>query len=595
MKQNIVDAIFENVKKFGEREALNYKKNLNGNKISYSWSEFEKLTKDLAGSLLKYGVNKQENVAVFSQNMPQWTIADLAIISISAVSVTIYATNTADQAEYILNEAEVKVIFTGNIEQYKKALELYSRKNSKLEKIIVFDEDIEINHKNAIHFKDFISVTDHNELDKISKEIKEDDLATIIYTSGTTGEPKGVMLTHGNLFQAFRSHDIRLDNDHTDHSLAFLPLSHVFERLWTTYALYKGMKITYLPNPKDVIEVLGKVKPTVMCSVPRLYQKVYQTVLSKIEEGSNIKRELFYWALEIGKNINNLKNAEQKASFSQKVKFKIADKLVLKKIRNIFGGKMNLMPCGGAALSAEITEFLHATRLPVVIGYGLTETTATLTLFPKNNIIYGSAGKTLPEVEVKLGKNNEILAKGKTIMKGYYKKPEETKKVFEGEWFKTGDAGEIDQNGNLVITDRIKDLMKTAGGKYIAPQLIEGIITNDKFIEQAVIIAEDKPFTTALVVPNFEELKKHAINLNLKFNNCSELIKLTKVKEFYENKLEQLQLSLANFEKIKKFKLLDKEFSMDLNELTPTLKIKRNVIIKKFLHLIEDMYKPAVS
>jgi long-chain acyl-CoA synthetase len=595
MKNNIIQAIFENVQILKDREALTTKRNLQSELIRYSWVEFEKTTKQLADTLLKLGVSKQENIAVFSQNMPQWTITDLAIMSLGAVTVPIYPSNTADQAQYIINEAEIRYIFVGGEEQYKRALELYSRENCRLQKIIVFDESVKIEHENSLHFSELLKTADSDfeEVDKIISSIHPDDLATIIYTSGTTGEPKGVMLTHGNFLQAFKIHDTRLNNDHTDTSIAFLPLSHVFERTWTFYALYKGMTNFYLHNPKEVVDYCADIKPTMMCSVPRIYQKVHQTVFTQIEEGSPLKKRIFDWAMEIGKKQNQLRLLNQQSGILQTLKFKIADFLVLKKVRNVFGGKMRLMPCAGAPLSAEITEFLHIVGLPIVIGYGLTETTASVSVYPEKNFKYGSIGVTLPEVEVKLGEENEILVKGKTVMKGYYKKPEETAKTFEGEWLKTGDAGEIDADGNLIITDRIKDLMKTSGGKYIAPQLIEGILSDDKYIEQVVLIADDKPFATALLVPNFEALKKYAQSLNLSFNNCSELISLTKIREFYEHKLESIQKSLSNYEKVKKFKLLDTEFTMDRNELTPTLKIKRKVIIEKFRHLIEEMYQPA--
>lgn len=595
MKNNILHAIFENVQIHQHREALITKKNLDSPLSKYSWLEFENAVKQTAQALIQIGVNKYDNIAVFSQNMPQWTIADMAVMACGAVTVPLYPSNTADQAQYIMNEAEIKIIFVGNNEQYIKALELYAKENSKLQKIIVFDESVDIQHENSIQFNDFMLTagSDLNDVEKRISDIRPDDLATIIYTSGTTGEPKGVMLTHGNFLQAFKIHDTRLHNDHTDLSVAFLPLSHVFERTWTFYALYKGMTNFYLPNPKDVVATCADIKPTVMCSVPRIYQKVHQTVLSQIEEGSPLKRKIFNWAMKTGKIQSRFTMSGQKPNMIQSIKHRIADALVLKKVRNVFGGKMRLLPCAGAPLSSEITEFLHAVGLPVVIGYGLTETTASVSVFPDLNFKYGSVGFALPEVYVKLGEENEIWVKGKTVMKGYYKKPEETAKVFDGEWFKTGDAGEIDELGHITVTDRLKDLMKTAGGKYIAPQLIEGILSDDKYIEQAVIIADDKPFATALLVPNFEALKKYAQSLNLNFNNCNELINLSKVREFYEHKLEQIQKSLSNFEKVKKFKLLDKEFTMDLGELTPTLKVKRKVIIEKFRHLIEEMYQPA--
>jgi len=276
--------------------------------------------------------------------------------------------------------------------------------------------------------------------------------------------------------------------------------------------------------------------------------------------------------------------------FSLKVKYGFYDALIFKKIRKVFGGKLRMMPCAGAPLSAEITEFFHAIGMPLLIGYGLTETTATVSVFPDKGFKFGSVGLAMPELEVKIGPHDEIMIKGKTIMKGYYKKPEETANVFEDGWFKTGDAGTLDDEGHLTITDRIKDLMKTSGGKYVAPQHIESILTNDNFIENAILIGDDKPFVSALLVPNMEALKEYAHSLNLSYHSIEDLLKISHISEFYEQKLEQLQHSLANFEKVKKFRLLATDFSMNLGELTPTLKIRRQIIINHFSALIDEMY-----
>ena len=593
MKLNFLSAIVEYAENKYEGKALHYKPSGSDYWRSYSWQDFAEMTRKTSAALIHLGVKKEDNVAIFSQNMPEWTISDLGIMCSNAVSVPIYATNTSDQAKYIIDETEVKFLFVGEEEQYIKVLEIYSQSDSPLEKIIVFDKKINIDSSYAIYFEDFLKLGDgisRNKVKEVADSISENDLATIIYTSGTTGVPKGVMLTHKNFNVTAKIHDIRLSIDQNNHSLAFLPLSHIFERAWSLYALYKGVGVSYLIDPKQIIETLREVKPTMMCSVPRLYQKAYHTILSKIEGSSKIKKVLFRGALRIGEKVAEHKRTNNNVPLVLVIKYRILDTIVLKKIRQAFGGRLKFMPCAGAPLSAEITSFFHSMGMPLLIGYGLTETTATVTAFPDSGYEFGTVGLSMPEIDVKIGPNDEIWVRGDTVMKGYYKKLEETAKVFQDGWLKTGDAGDISESGILTITDRIKDLMKTSGGKYVAPQPVESLLINDNFIENAILIGDDKPYVTELLVPKFEALKEYAHSINLKYHNLEELIKKSGIIEFYEEKLEQLQHSLANFEKVKKFKLLPKDFNMQLGELTPTLKIRREMILKNFTPLIEEMY-----
>lgn len=593
MTRNFLTSIIEWADQRGDREAIYFKRDEDTKWSSYSWEQLARFIYKTSASLMYYGIKDQENIGIFSQNMPEWTIADLGIMSAKGVSVPIYATSTTKQAKYIIDEAEIRFLFVGEEDQYQKAREVYFTSESTLEKIIVFDESVEINNDVAIHFTDFLEMG--NEISRQTfqeklNQVTENDLATIIYTSGTTGEPKGVMLTHGNFNVMQRIHDIRLTLDTNDHSLSFLPLSHIFERAWSLYALYKGIKVSILKDPKLIIETLSEVKPTTMCSVPRLYQKAYHSILAKVQKSSPLKKFLFEKAIQASKDYaNRLRNGEQ-IPLSLSIRHRILDMMVLKKIRSVFGGNLRLMPCAGAPLSAEITEFFHALGMPVMIGYGLTETSATVTVFPDKGFKFGTVGVTMPEVEVKIGPDNEIWVKGDTVMKGYYKKPEETAKVFEEGWFKTGDAGSVDEENHLTITDRIKDLMKTSGGKYVAPQPVESLLTNDDYIENAILIGDDKPYVSALLVPNFEALHEYAHSINLKFHSIEELLKTEKIQKFYEQKLEELQESLANFEKVKKFRLLAQDFSMQMEEVTPTLKIRRQIIHKHFSPLIEEIY-----
>jgi long-chain acyl-CoA synthetase len=559
----------------------------------YSWKVFAHMTRRAAKSLIAMGIKNQEMAGIFSQNMAEWIITDLGIMLTGGVSVPVYATNTADQSKYIILEAGIRFLFVGEIEQYEKALELTDDPECELERIIVFDSSIELQNEVSVHFSDFLEfgnyITDA-ELDERIAGILPEDIATIIYTSGTTGVPKGVMLTHQNFNQAFKIHDLRLKIHEDDHSLAFLPLSHIFERAWSLYALHKGVKVTFLTNPKLISNTLKEIRPTVMCSVPRLYQKAYHAIQTKLSKAPALKKNLFNAAFKAGREYIQYIRDGEKPPFLLRSRYFLFDKLVFSKIRTAFGGKLRLMPCAGAPLSAEITEFFHILGMPVLIGYGLTETCATVSVFPEKGYKFGTVGTLMPEIDVKIGPDDEILVKGDTVMKGYYKKPEETEKVFEEGWFKTGDSGMLDAEGHLTITGRIKDLMKTSNGKYVAPQPLEALLTNDNYIENVVLIGDDKPYVTALLVPNFEALKELAQSLNVKYQDLEDLIKSGSIIEFYENKLEQLQQSLAGFEKIKKFTLLSQDFNMQLGELTPTLKVRRSVVLDRFNEVIETMY-----
>lgn len=564
-----------------------------------SWKEFTgkqsvNLIKSVANSLLLEKVEHQEKIGIYSQNMPEWTFADIGAISIGAVSVPIYATNIDIQVKYIIKEAEIKVLFIGEKHQYDEILKIIDDDDILLKRVILFDETIPTTHPKTIHFSKWIS-QNHTEVTNIyqsrKKQFKSDDLATIIYTSGTTGEPKGVMLNHKNITATFANHDLKYCSlTDKDSSLAFLPLSHVFERLWSFYILYKGMMNTYNKNPKEIGETILEAKPTVMCSVPRFYEKIYHLIYTNLSKTSFIKRKIFNWSIAIGNKFEQSLIQNTRKSFLSNLKYKIADKLVLSKIRERLGGKLKFMPCAGAFLSEDITLFFRAVRLPIIIGYGLTETTATVSSFDINNYTLGTVGKPIPNVKVKIGSNDEILVKGPGVMLGYYKKPEITKQVFEDGWFKTGDAGKIDKDGNIIITDRIKDLMKTSGGKYIAPQHVENVLINNNFIEQIIVVGEGKPYATALLVPNFEALTTWAKHKEIEFKDYSNLISMQKVIDKYQKIIDSAQDCLARFEKVKKFTLMPKEFTMENNEITPTFKPKRNVISREYNEIIEKMY-----
>ncbi len=548
--------------------------------------------KKVAYGLLLENVKHQEKVGIFSQNMPQWTFADVGSIAVGAVPVPIYATNIASQTKYIIEDADIRILFVGQQQQYDEVIKIIDE--TSLDKIIVFDKNVVLSHPKTVHFDEWIS-QNHDTVkswyEDRQKILKEDDLAMLIYTSGTTGEPKGVMYNHTNIVKTLENHDIKFHLTEEDSSLAFLPFSHVFERIWTYYVFHKGMMNIYNADPKEIAQIVKEAKPTVMCSVPRLYEKIYHMIYTNLQKTSFVKKTIFKWSVRVGQRAEKYFSKKKEIPFFTNFQYKIADKLVFSKIREQLGGRLKFMPCGGAFLSKEITSFFRIAGLPIIIGYGLTETTATVTAYDLDTYELGTVGYPLPNTQVKIGDNDEILVKGFGVMQGYYNKPEETAKVFDKDgWFKTGDSGKIDENGNLIITDRIKDLIKTSGGKYIAPQHLELILTDHNFIEQAVIVGEGKPYPSALLVPNFEMLKAWAEHKQIKFDNVKDLIKQERVVKKYNNIINELQECLAQFEKIKRFTLMPREFSMEEEELTPTFKPKRKVICRKNQATIEQMY-----
>lgn len=588
---NLAEAIIlKNVEKHPVKAAIGFKKKEEAWK-ELSWKKFSEIIFKTANALKEAGVQEHDRVAIYSDNSSEWMIFDLAAMAIGAVTVPVYSTNNAEQAEYIINDSGAKIVLVGNQVQYDACLELLHQEENNLETIIISKKAVWIKKEfSSFYLEDFIAKASP-ELEICKKEYE--DTATLIYTSGTTGTPKGVMLTHGNFIKAFDSHFefFKFKNFEEELSLAFLPLSHVFERSWSLLCLYGGARVYFLEDPKNVAKALEEVKPTMMCAVPRFFQKVYAGVLEKAEEGSSFKKKIFDWALKTGWETAELRRNERPVPFGLKLKESVADMLVFSKIKEKMGGRLWFLPCGGASLSPEVTKFFESVGIHVTVGYGLTETTATLTLFPLTHFEHATSGKPLPGVELRIGESDEIQAKGNGIMKGYYNKPEETAKVFtEDGWFKTGDAGKFDDKGNLIITDRIKDLMKTSNGKYIAPQQIENLLTNNNFIQQIMLIAEGRQFVSALIVPNFEFLQDYIKKNNIPFTNWEEAVKNDKIISLYKEKIKELQDHLADYEKVKKFTLMPAEFDINTGEITPTLKVKRNVVIKKYADIIEKMY-----
>ncbi|MGI2258675.1 AMP-dependent synthetase/ligase [Shewanella sp. GXUN23E] len=568
---------------------------LSGPWAKVSWQAFASISNKLAQVLISLGVDVQDRVVILSQNCPQWTCADVATLKARGVVVPVYPTSTLEQAAYIINDAEAKVLFVNDASQYAMAQKLLGLCPS-LTHVLVFDATVELDDAEH-HFHLDTVLADFQPQDAQQAELASrieaanlDDLLTLIYTSGTTGDPKGVMLDYRNIASTVRQHDAKLAFTPGDVSLAFLPLSHVFERGWSFYALCRGGHNVYLSDTNRVKEAIAAVRPHTMCVVPRFLEKVYSAVMDKVGKAPTGRRKLFYWALNVGSQQFEVSQGRSKSSLMQSLKFKLADKLVFSKLRNLLGGRLKFMPCGGAALDTKVSAFFQAIDVPVLCGYGMTETTATVTCNTLDNRVLGSNGKVLPELEVKLGTDNEILVRGDTVMRGYYKRPQETADTFEDGWLKTGDAGRLDAQGNLYITDRIKELMKTSNGKYIAPQRVEGTVGCCPYIEQVAIVADARNYVTALIVPAFEALESWAREKGLSYESPIELLRHSHVVEHFEQRLKMMQQGLAGFEKIKKFTLLPEAFSMEAGLITPTMKLRRKMIYHKYAREINAMY-----
>ncbi|MGO2342525.1 AMP-dependent synthetase/ligase [Vibrio litoralis] len=566
-----------------------------------TWQKLEEQTDKLAKVLIKLGVSIQDKCAIISQNCPQWTCADLASLKARAVIVPIYPTSTLEQAQFILNDAEAKVLFVNDAQQYQMACELQDALPN-IESVIVFNEEVELKPRpNHWHLDELltakyeVSESHSSELAIRVEQAQLDDLVTLIYTSGTTGDPKGVMLDYRNFASTISQHDEVLGFTEGDTSLAFLPLSHVFERSWSFYVLARGGKNVYLQDTNRVKQAISATKPNTLCVVPRFLEKVYSAIQEQVTKGSKVKQLIFAWAMKVGKKQFEVSQGRRASSVFLEWQNTLATKLVFSKLQNALGGRLKFMPCGGAALDADVAGFFHAINVPVLCGYGMTETTATVTCNTTANRVTGSNGQPLSQTEVKLGKDNEILVRGDIVMKGYYNRPEDTEATFEDGWLKTGDAGQFDENGNLYITDRIKELMKTSNGKYIAPQRVEGKVGTCSFIEQVAIVADAKNYVTALIVPAFESLDSWAKEKGIHYESPIELLKHSHVVEHFEQRLKHLQKELAGFEKIKKFTLLPKEFSIEDGLITPTLKLRRKKIYEKYKKEIQAMYKVKKS
>ena len=596
---HFAELIHRQAEKYGNRTALKHRDNATGKWLKISWREFSDKVMLTAKAMAEFGIKVQENIGVYSQNMPQCLYTDFGAYGNRVVSIPMYATNSPGQIEYIINDAKIRTLFVGEQLQYNNAFKV--QKDSKyLERLVVFDPAVKMNpeDKTSIYFDDFLRLGDNAHAESTVKirmtEAVPEDLATIIYTSGTTGESKGVMLPHSCYLEAMRIHDVRLPLvTDKDLSMSFLPMTHIFEKAWCYYCLHKGVTIAINQDPKMIQKTLPEVHPTLMCNVPRFWEKVYAGVHEKINSASPAMKKIFLDTIETGRRYNlEYKNKGIPAPCSLKLKFQFYNKTVftlLKKVLGIERGRF--FPVAGAPLSDTINEFLQSVNIPIAYGYGLSETTATVCFYPEIGFQFGSIGEVMPGVQVKIDPgNNEILVKGKTVMSGYYNKPEETRKAFtEDGFFRTGDAGRLEGN-TLFFTERIKDLYKTSNGKYIAPQAIEMVMSGDNYIEQIAVIGDQRKFVSALIVPAYPLLEKYAGEKGISFESREELVKNKDIIRFIEARVEEHQKNLASYEKIKRFTLLPEPFMMGC-ELTDTLKLRRPVVLQKYATEIEAMYE----
>ncbi len=598
---HFAELVDRQAEKYGNRTALKYRDSESGKWLKISWNEFAEKVRLTAVAMAEFGLQVQENIGVYSQNMPQCLFTYFGAYSNRVADVPMYATSSPDQIAFIVKDAAIHTLFVGEQQQYNNAFLVQRQMPDILKRLIIFDPSVKVNpeDKTSIYFDDFIRLGDNAHASSTVKirtrEAMPEDVATIIYTSGTTGRSKGVVLTHANYLEAMRTHAIRIPQvTDKDLSMCFLPLTHIFERGWTMVCLTKGTVVAVNQDPKRIQQSLKEVNPTVMCSVPRFWEKVYIGVQEKIRNSSGAMRSVFEDAIRTGHAYYlDYKRKGITPPLLLSLKFQMYRKTVFSVLKRVLGLQNGrFFPVAGAPLADNVLEFLLSVDMPIRYGYGLSETTATVCFFPEEHYEIGSIGQVMPDLQVRIDpENSEILVKGKTVMTGYYKLPEENAKSFtEDGFFRTGDAGRLEGN-TLYFKERIKDLYKTSNGKYIAPQSIELSITSDPYIEQVAVIGDQRKFVSALIVPSFSLLEDYAKTHQISYENRGDLLSNPIIYKLIESRVESRQQHLAAFEKIKRFRLLPKPFTIESGELTDTLKLRRRVILERYASLIEDMYQ----
>lgn len=578
-----------------ERPVLKYKANDQWFGIKYD--EVYRDTENFALGLAALGVKRGDRIAIIAENRPEWVYADMGVLGLGGVDVPLYPISTSDTIEFILNNSESVGIVVSNKFHLNKVLKI--RNNCKhLKFIIVMNNDDKVSEKEIFSFSEVQSKgmefkKDHHKYFEDScRFCQENELCTIIYTSGTTGEPKGVMLTHKNIVSNIKAAHEIFDIGESDVFLSFLPLCHIFERMGGYYTAFScGGTIAYAESIEKIAGNMEEIHPTIITAVPRLFERMYSKIKRNVESQPEKKQKIFNWAIEIGKEYQLAKKSGHPIPIFLSLKHKLADKLVFHKLREKTGGKLRFFISGGAALARELGLFFEAAGILVIEGYGLTESSPVIVANRLNDYKFGTVGKPVPGVEIKIAKDGEILAYGPNIMQGYYKNKKETEETLKDGWLYTGDIGVFDAEGFLIITDRKKHLFKTSGGKYIAPTPIENMFLASKYIDQFILIGDRRMFVSALIVPDYEALKEYADANRIQYKSVEELVEMKQIYELLDRELDQFQKKLANFERVRKFAILDKPFTIETGELTPSLKIKRKFVEERYKDLIEDMYK----
>lgn len=591
--------IHDQARKYGNRSVLTFRPFGSLQWKTVTWNQFSLRVKQVSNAMLNLNIKPQENIAVFAQNCIHYLYTDFGAYGVKAVSIPFYATSSETQIQFMINDAQVRVLFVGEQEQYDKALRVFTLCPS-LERIIIFDESVRIspNDPNAMYFSDFLKLGEglprQTEVENLWKTADFNDICNILYTSGTTGDSKGVVLTYGQYQAALEANDKCVSVGESDRSISFLPLTHIFERGWAYLCLSEGAEIIINTYPKEIQDSMRQTHPTCMSSVPRFWEKVYQAVKDKIDRSGTVQKKMFAYALSVGRkyNIEYLSHAKR-PPLPLALEYKVVDKAILSLVRKTMGLiKPNIFPTAGAYVSPEVEEFIHSIGLNMVVGYGLTESLATVSCdHLSDGYTLGSVGRPIEGIQIKIGENDEILLKGPTITRGYYKRDSINAVSFDEDgFFHTGDSGYL-KDGELFLKERIKDLFKTSNGKYIAPQQIEALLLVDKFVDQAAVIADQRKFVSALIVPAYSQLEEWARDNGVSYSTIDELCAHPKVNAMMKERIDTLQQTLSHYEQIKRFIILPKPFSMESGELTNTLKLRRQVVNKNYKEFIDKMYE----
>ena len=583
---------------YGDREMLIYQDFGGKEWKSLTFNQVSETVKKVSNALLNLGVKVQENIGIFSQNSVQYLECDFGAWGVRAVTIPFYATSSEQQIQFMINDAKIRFLFVGEQDQYDRARRVVSLCPT-LERIIVFDPLVHISSHdpNAIYFADFLKLGDNlprqSEVETRQKEATYEDIANILYTSGTTGDSKGVILPHSQFHAAFVANGKCVPVTDKDRVMNFLPYTHIFERGWALLSLTQGATMIVNTHPQEVQQSMRETHPTCMSSVPRFWEKVYMGVMDKIEHASTLQRKLFMHALAVGRkhNIEYL-SLGKKPPMALHLEYEMLNRTVFSLVRKELGlENAHFFPTAGAAVSAHVEEFVHSIGINMIVGYGLTESLATVSCDHLGEpYTVGSVGRVIEGLDIKISEEGEVLLKGPTITPGYYNREDLTKQSFtEDGYFKTGDAGYL-KDGELFLKERIKDLFKTSNGKYIAPQMIESKLLVDKYIDQICIIADQRKFVSALIVPVYSLLEEYARAQNIPFENREQLCADPKILTMMKERIDTLQQQLAHYEQVKRFTLLPHHLSMEKGELTNTLKVRRRVLYENYKEQIDAMY-----